>query len=145
MGLVFTVRAAPASFWAPDEWAYLTDYKPDVNWQSACKTFSRTGDMAGLNRERTVRYAMTAWLVIALLLIGVSIGRAFDTDEAIITVDVSSADHELQEGYFALGDQATVMAKPGSDLFRFLSRQRGNKVKIVLTRSDARELSRLQR
>jgi hypothetical protein len=88
---------------------------------------------------------MTAWLVIALLLVGASIGRAFDTDETIITVDVSSADHELQEGYFALGEQATVMAKPGSDLFRFLSRQRGNKVKIVLTKSDARELSRLQR
>jgi hypothetical protein len=88
---------------------------------------------------------MTAWLVIALLLVGASIGRAFDTDETIITVDVSSADHELQEGYFALGEQATVMAKPGSDLFRFLSRQRGNQVKIVLTKSDARELSRLQR
>jgi hypothetical protein len=88
---------------------------------------------------------MTAWLVIALLLVGVSIGRAFDTDETTVTVDVSSADHELEEGYFALGEQATVMAKPGSELFRFLSRQRGNKVKIVLTRSDARELSRLHR
>jgi hypothetical protein len=101
--------------------------------------------MAGLFGSGTVRYALTAWLVIALLLVGVSIGRAFDKDETIITVDVSSADHELEDGYFALGEQATVMAKPGSDLFRFLSRQRGNKVKIVLTKSDAHELSRLQR
>ena len=37
------------------------------------------------------------------------------------------------------------MARPGSDLFRFLSRQRGQTVRIVLTRSDARTLSRLQR
>jgi hypothetical protein len=110
--------------------------------------FSVSGDVAGQFWSTTVRYALTAWLVIALLLVGVSIGRAFDDkdeDEAIITVEVSSADHELEEGYFALGEQATVMAKPGSDLFRFLSRQRGNKVKIVLTKSDARELSRLKR
>ena len=88
---------------------------------------------------------MTAGLVIALLLAGVGIGRAFDNDETTLTVEVSSADHEFEEGYFALGEQATVMARPGSDLFQFLSRQRGNRVKIVLTKSDARALSRLQR
>jgi len=93
----------------------------------------------------TVRIPMSAWLMIALLLLGVGIGRASDRDEATITVQVSSADHEFQEGYFALGEQATVMAKPGSDLFKFLSRQRGQNVKIVLTQSDTRELSRLQR
>lgn len=92
-----------------------------------------------------MRIGLTAGLMIALLLIGVSIGRAYDTDEAVITVEVTSADHELQEGYFALGEQGSVMAKPGSDLFTFLSRQRGQKVKIVLTRSDKRELSRLRR
>jgi hypothetical protein len=94
---------------------------------------------------RTVKIAMWAWVMIALLLLGVSIGRASDRDEATITVQVTSADHELEEGYFALGEQATVVAKPGSDLFKFLSRQRGHKVKIVLTRSDTKELSRLQR
>ena len=92
-----------------------------------------------------MKIVMSAWLMIVLLLIGVSIGRASDRDEATITVQVTSADHELQEGYFALGDEATVMARPGSALFRFLDRQRGNKVKIVLTQSDSRELSRLRR
>ena len=92
-----------------------------------------------------MRIPKSAWLMIALLLLGVGIGRASDRDEATITVQVSSADHEFQEGYFALGEQATVMAKPGSDLFKFLSRQRGQKVKIVLTQSDTRELSRLRR
>jgi hypothetical protein len=92
-----------------------------------------------------VKIVMTACLMIALLLVAVSIGRADDKDETIITVQINSADHELDEGYFALGEEGTVMAKPGSDLFRFLSRQRGQKVKIVLTKSDTRELSRLQK
>ena len=92
-----------------------------------------------------MRIPTSAWLMIALLLIGVGIGRASDRDEATITVQVNSADHEFQEGYFALGEEGTVMARPGSDLFKFLSRQRGQKVKIVLTQSETRELSRLRR
>lgn len=92
-----------------------------------------------------MKTAMTAWLVVALLLVGVSIGRAFDTDETVVTVQVTSADHEVQEGYFALGEQATVMVKPGSDLYRFLSRHRGDSVKIVLTKSESRELSKIER
>ena len=92
-----------------------------------------------------MRNVLTAALMVAVLLVGVGIGRASDTDEATINVEVSSADHELQEGYFALGQEGTVMARPGSDLFKFLSRQRGQKVKIVLTQTDSRQLSRLQR
>ena len=92
-----------------------------------------------------MKTAWTAWLMVALLLIGVSVGRAFEADETIINVEVSSADHELVEGYFALGEQGTVMAKPGSQLYNFLSRQRGQKVKIVLSHGEKRELARLQR
>lgn len=92
-----------------------------------------------------MKSAMTAWLVFALLLVGVSLGWALTVDEAILTVQVTSADHEVEEGYFSLGEEATVMVKPGSELYRFLSRQRGNKVKIVLTRTDERQLSRIQR
>jgi hypothetical protein len=66
-------------------------------------------------------------------------------DETVMTVQVSSADHEIVEGYFTLGDNATVMVKPGSDLYKFLSRQRGRKVKITLTEERTPELSRLQR
>lgn len=102
---------------------------------------------AGADREGagTVKSAMTAWIVFALLLLGISIGRASTADETIMTVQVSSADHEIEEGYFSLGEEATVMVKPGSDLFRFLSRQRGNKVKIVLTQTTSRELSQINR
>jgi hypothetical protein len=37
------------------------------------------------------------------------------------------------------------MVRPGSDLYRFLTRQRGHKIKIVLQESNGPELSRLDR
>jgi hypothetical protein len=98
-----------------------------------------------VGQEHDVRKAILGCMVVALILVGLSIGRASDRDEAIVTVQVTSADHELEEGYFALGDSATIMAKPGTDLHRFLARQRGKKVKITLTEQDSRELSRLAR
>jgi hypothetical protein len=93
----------------------------------------------------TVRQTMVAWVALALVLLGLSIGRASDRDETTVTVQVSAADHELQEGYFSLGDSVTVMVKPGSDLCRFLTRQRGRKVKISLSEATTPELSRLER
>lgn len=89
--------------------------------------------------------AWTGFLVVAVLLIGVSLGRAFDTDETVLNVQVTSADHETDEGYFSLGEQATVMVKPGSELFKFLTRHRGQKVRIVLTQNEDRQLSRIER
>src|SRR5688500_12998180 len=88
---------------------------------------------------------MTGWMLVALLLLGLSIGRASDTDDTIVTVQVDSAGHEAQEGYFALGEQATVMVKPDSDLYKSLARQRGKKVKIVLTEAASMELSKTDR
>jgi hypothetical protein len=92
-----------------------------------------------------VRIAMAAWLTLAFLLVALSVGRAADRDETVLTVKVSSADHETQEGYFSLGDNATLMVKPGSELYQFLTRQRGRKVKIVLQEAGGAELSRLER
>ncbi len=92
-----------------------------------------------------MRIAMLAWVTLALVLVGLSVGRASDRDEAVVTVQVTSADHEVQEGYFSLGDNVTVMVKPGTDLYRFLSRQRGHKVKIQLSEAGGPELSRLER
>jgi hypothetical protein len=100
-----------------------------------------------------VRKALATWETLALVIVpaaaflalGSIAGRANDRDEAIITVQVSSADHEVQEGYFTLGDSATVMVKPGSDLYKFLARQRGRKIKITMTEAAGAELSRLVR
>jgi hypothetical protein len=92
-----------------------------------------------------VKRAMTGVLVVAVLLIGVSLGLAYDTDETVLNVQVTSSDHEADEGYFSLGEQATVMVKPGSELFKFLTRHKGQKVKIVLTQNEDRQLSRIER
>ena len=92
-----------------------------------------------------MKKATIALITLALLLTALAVGQASDRDETVVTVQVSSADHEVQEGYFALGEQATVMVKPGSDLYRFLSRQRGRKVKIVLTEASAPELAKIER
>ena len=92
-----------------------------------------------------MRIGTRAWLTLALLLLGFSVGRAFDRDETSLTVQVSSADHEQEEGYFSLGNNTTVLAKPGSDLYRFLTRQRGHKIRIVFQESGTPELSRIER
>ena len=92
-----------------------------------------------------MRKQLAVWITVALVLLTLSKGRASDRDETVMTVQVSSADHELIEGYFTLGDGATVIAKPGSPLYGFLARQRGRKVKVVLTEAAGPELSRLER
>ena len=84
-------------------------------------------------------------LALTLVLAGYGLGRASDKDEAVVTVKVTSADHEAQEGYFSLGENTTVMVKPGTDLFRFLARHRDRMITVTLTEGSARQLSRLDR
>jgi len=92
-----------------------------------------------------VKRALIGCLVVAALLLGMRIGRAADGDETVITVKISSADHETDEGYFSLGKDATVLARPGTDLYRFLARQNGHEVRITVASVDGRQLSRLDR
>jgi len=92
-----------------------------------------------------VRKAMIGWMVVAALLLGMSIGRAADKDETTLTAQVSSAEHETEEGYFSLGPDTTVLAKPGTDLQRFLSRQKGRRIRVTLTLVGGEQLSRLER
>ena len=83
--------------------------------------------------------------LILLFSLAFGAGWASSRDEAVITVQVSSAEHEAIEGYFTLGDKATIMVKPGSDLYKFLSRQRGRTVRITLTEAGKPGLSTLER
>ncbi|CAN5790979.1 hypothetical protein BH24ACI4_BH24ACI4_29790 [soil metagenome] len=85
--------------------------------------------------------------VTLILLFSLALGAAWagTRDEAVLTVQVSSAEHEVVEGYFTLGDNTTIMAKPGSDLYKFLSRQRGRTIKITLTEAGKPGLSTLER
>lgn len=86
-----------------------------------------------------------AFVAAALLLTGYGIGRASDKDQASATVKVTSAEHELQEGYFSLGENTTMMVKPGTDLFRFLARHRDRTITMTLAESPTRQLSKLDR
>lgn len=92
-----------------------------------------------------MKKALIGGMVVAAMLLGMSIGRAADKDETVFTAKITSADHETDEGYFSLGPDATVLAKPGTDLHRFLSRQNGRQIRITLTLVDGRQLSRLER
>jgi hypothetical protein len=79
------------------------------------------------------------------LLVQAYLASGNERDETVLTVVVSSAEHEAQEGYFTLGDSATVIAKPGSELYKFLARHRGKKVRISLTDAGRPGLSTLDR
>ncbi len=77
---------------------------------------ARCVEAGGLNRMGG-RIAIARCLVLALLLIGFGIGRASD----IATKPPSpfrcrQPTTSSEEGYFSLGDSATVLAKPGSEL-----------------------------
>jgi hypothetical protein len=93
-----------------------------------------------MRRRRSLWFALS--LLVLMALAGV---KASDRDETVLTVRVSAAEHEVAEGYFSLGDTATVMAKPGSELYRFLVRQRGHSIKITLVENAGRQVSRLDR
>ena len=90
------------------------------------------------------RRSLIAALFILLTLGGFAVGRASNTDEAIITVQVTSADHEAIEGYFSLGDNTTLIVKPDTDLYHFLNRRRGQKITIKMTDAGP-QLSRFDR
>lgn len=97
----------------------------------------------GIRARQVLIWGLVA--VFAAWAFGFEAGRAAEREETVLTVLVSSAEHELIEGYFSLGSDATIVAKPGSDLYKFLARQRGRKVKITLTETGGPALHQLER
>ncbi len=79
-----------------------------------------------------MRRQQVAWLVLTVLLGVLGAAAAAVLDETTIVGEVSAADHEVEEGYFTLGEGATVIARPGSELHRFLASHRGQKVRLVI-------------
>jgi hypothetical protein len=92
-----------------------------------------------------LRNRFAGGLALAFLLGALGIVSASERDETVVTVQVTSADHEIQEGYFSLGQDTTLVVKPGTDLHKFLSRQRGKKITITMTETAGRTLSRIDR
>lgn len=72
-----------------------------------------------------------AWTILALLLFSFALGlSAYDT--AIVTGQLTATDQEADEGYFALGMEAAIVAKPGSELHRWLTSHAGQRLKLSL-------------
>jgi hypothetical protein len=92
-----------------------------------------------------VRRMGTVLIVLAAVLASYLVGRASEREETTITVQVSSADHEVEEGYFSLGDSAALMVRPGTELYRFLSRQKGQNIRMTLTETARPEPARIER
>jgi hypothetical protein len=68
----------------------------------------------------------------ALVLGALGGAAAAGVDEAAVVAEVSAADHEVEEGYFTLGEGATVIARPGTELHRFLASHRGQRVRLAI-------------
>ena len=72
-----------------------------------------------------------AWLTLALLLFG--LGKMTHAgDELAFAGFISATDQEATEGYFALGNDAMVVVKPGSGLQRWLKTHSGQRVRVTL-------------
>jgi hypothetical protein len=100
---------------------------------------------AGERGTGFVRRMATVLIVLAVVLASYLVGRASEREETTITVQVTSADHEVEEGYFSLGDGAALMVRPGTEIYRFLSRQKGQNIRITLTETARPEPSRIER
>jgi hypothetical protein len=78
-----------------------------------------------------VRLFFLAWLVLALLLLGLGkMTRA--GDEMLFTGFVNATDQEASEGYFAIGGDVMVVVKQGSGLQRWLKTHSGQPVRVTL-------------
>jgi hypothetical protein len=78
---------------------------------------------------RTIRRRLTVAAVCAALLVG---WPAAAGDQVDVTAEISAADHELEEGYFGVGQDAAIVAKPGSPLHAWLRTHVGQRVRIVI-------------
>lgn len=80
-----------------------------------------------------MRRVLKVFGVVGILLLGFLVGKVQSqvADQITIRIVVSSADHEVSEGYFSLGDDTTLITKPGTDLYRFLVRNKSRKVIVT--------------
>jgi hypothetical protein len=78
-----------------------------------------------------VRPFFIAWLALALLLFGLS-QLTHGGDELAFAGFINASEQEASEGYFALGDDAMVVAKQGSGLQRWLRSHSGQRVRVTL-------------
>lgn len=85
--------------------------------------------------------------VLALIVLTV-IGVVMGGEPQLVTVagPLTAAEHEVAEGYFAVGDKVTLMVKPSDgDLYQFLARHTGEPLMVTVKVINPQELSTLSR
>ena len=72
------------------------------------------------------------WVLVGLFLGALGGAMATGLDETAVVAKLTSADHEVEEGYFSVGESAEVVARPGSALHQWLSAHRDRKVRLLI-------------
>jgi hypothetical protein len=73
--------------------------------------------------------ALLLWVLLALALLGLGVMAA---DGVTVKGRIDGTEQEKEEGYFAIGPETMVVAKPGSDLHKWLQSQAGRQVTLTL-------------
>ena len=85
--------------------------------------------------EEVVRRFMLFWVVFALVLVG--LGRLIAQEEGWEqAAQVAATYQEADEGYFSFGQDVMVVAKPGSDLQKWLKARVGQRMRLKIERDD---------
>lgn len=82
-----------------------------------------------------LRRGWLVWTGLALLVMAFSAFGAFTLhaeDAMTVTGQVSATDQEADEGYFAVGHETMIVARPGSDLHKWLRGHAGQRVTLTL-------------
>lgn len=71
------------------------------------------------------RLIVWTWLVVALLGLGLQASDSIDA-----TGQISASEPDTEEGYFAVGQNVMLIAKPGTDLHKWMAGHIGQNVRI---------------
>lgn len=74
---------------------------------------------------------MLAWTFLALVLFALALELSAH-DTVVVTGRLTATVQEAQEEYSALGMDAAIVAKPGSELHRWLGTHEGQRLKFTL-------------
>jgi hypothetical protein len=85
-----------------------------------------------------VRRTRLAWGVSAAFALGLLLAAgAVASDAPVISGMVSATEQESDEGYFAIGSETMIVAKPNSTLHRWLRERTGQHVRVTITTRTA--------
>ncbi len=73
----------------------------------------------------------TLGLLILALLLGLTIAQA--EDGFVLSGRVSATDSEVDEGYFGVGEEAAIVARPGTGAHAWLKQHTGQRIRVTLT------------